>query len=107
MALEEKRVKTNEEITVNSLASLATLAGWGKLSILGDSPQKLRVLAENCVFCVALKNPKEREISCFFLRGIISGFAEALRGPNEIEEVRCDPDYCEFIVAFPETRGLV
>ena len=102
MALEEKKVKTEEEITVNSLTGLATLAGWGKLTMLGDSTQNLRIIAKNCVFCAAAKNPKEREISCFFLRGIISGFAEAVRGPSQIEEAHCDPDYCEFTVAFSE-----
>jgi predicted hydrocarbon binding protein len=45
-----------------------------------------------------MDDSQERNIPCFFVRGIISGFAEALFGSNTIEEVHCGTDFCRFNV---------
>src|SRR5438105_6740411 len=99
MAREEKKSKNaNEELTVDDLAQVATVSGWGKITVSRDSAQSLRVIARNCVFRASMKDPKERQIPCFFLRGIISGFTEVVHGSNQMEEMHCEPAYCEFNV---------
>jgi predicted hydrocarbon binding protein len=98
-AQEEKRTDVDRKLTVNLLARIATLSGWGKITISRNSPEYLTVKVQRCVFCASIKDPNEKQVPCFFLRGIISGFAEVLLGPNKIEEVHCDQDFCEFRVS--------
>jgi predicted hydrocarbon binding protein len=95
---QEKKTDTNRELAPNFLARQATTAGWGKIMISRDSDKSLTVKVQRCVFCAGIKNSKERNIPCFFLRGVISGFAEVLYGPNKVEEHHCGPDFCEFRV---------
>jgi predicted hydrocarbon binding protein len=101
-ALEEEReMNPDRELTINLLSTEARVAGWGKVSVeKRKSPEYYTVKAERCVFCSGSRQPVHRDVGCFFLKGVIAGFAEVLfsNSSNRVEETHCRRDYCEFNV---------
>jgi predicted hydrocarbon binding protein len=97
---EESEVDLDREIRINRLSLEARVAGWGKVTVERKSPQDYNVKAQRCVFCSGSSETDRREIGCFFLKGVISGFAEVLFGNSNstVEETHCGRDYCEFKV---------
>jgi predicted hydrocarbon binding protein len=97
-AEEEKKSEIDRQLTMNMLGRAAVTAGWGKATISRDSPEDFTVKLQKCIFCAGMDNSQERNVPCFFVRGVISGFTEALFGSNRVEEVHCGSDFCEFNV---------
>lgn len=97
---EEKGKKSGdeEELRIAFLARRATIAGWGKVEISHPSNDLYQVKIQKCVFCDGIRDPEVKSVPCFFVRGVISGFAEALIGKNVVAEEHCGTDYCEFSV---------
>jgi predicted hydrocarbon binding protein len=97
---EESEVDLDRELTINHLSLEARVAGWGKVAVERKSPRDYNVKAERCVFCSGSSEKDHRQVGCFFLKGVISGFAGALFGnsSNTVDETHCGRDYCEFNV---------
>jgi predicted hydrocarbon binding protein len=96
---EEREMDPDRELTISLLSLETRVAGWGKVTVERKS-QLYTVKAERCVFCSGSTETDHREIGCFFLKGVISGFAEVLfsSSSSTVEETHCARDYCEFKV---------
>jgi predicted hydrocarbon binding protein len=96
---QEKEIDSDRELTINLLSREAIVAGWGKVTLKQESQRDYTVKAQRCVFCSGSTDPSHRQVGCFFLKGVISGFAEILFNlRNEVKETYCGKDYCEFKV---------
>ena len=95
-AEEEKRTENDSELRINFLSRKATTAGWGKIMVARESLEGFNIKVQRCVFCSEVDSPKEKQVPCFFLSGVISGFADVLFGPNRVREIHCGKDFCEF-----------
>jgi len=92
-------MELNSESSLNLLCREATLAGWGKISIVQETPEEYKVRAQRCVFCSESGKTQHKKLGCFFLSGVISGFGETLFHTNSIVmETKCEKEYCEFAV---------
>jgi predicted hydrocarbon binding protein len=100
IAQQEKRANTADlEKSFRHLARQATIAGWGKVVISIISGRDLKVRIQKCIFCAEFNDSDERRaVPCFFLKGVITGFAEEFLGLSSTEELHCASDYCEFSV---------
>jgi predicted hydrocarbon binding protein len=98
-AEEEKKTGIDQQLTINFLSRNAMISGWGKIEVSRNSPNHLTVKVQDCVFCAGIKDPSEKRVPCFFLRGVISGFTSVIVGPNETSENHCGEDFCEFKVS--------
>jgi predicted hydrocarbon binding protein len=88
---EKETIDSNSELKLNLLSREATLAGWGKITIAKESDQYYTLKAQRCVFCSGLGDTGHKEVGCFFLRGVISGFAEALLSAScSVEETHAE-----------------
>jgi predicted hydrocarbon binding protein len=99
--LEEEReiLDPTNQLTLNLLSRDATLAGWGKITIEQISPKEYTIKNQRCVFCSGSNKPEHKEVGCFFLMGVIAGFAKMLfHWRTQVKETRCGKDYCEFKV---------
>ena len=97
-ALEAER-DSSTEATIDLLSREAQEAGWGQVTVSSDSPGEINVRVRKCVFCVDARNPDQRQVGCYFLRGVISGYASTLfNQQNHVDETHCGNDYCEFRV---------
>jgi predicted hydrocarbon binding protein len=107
VAQEEERAGENQKLSDDFLSRMAAIAGWGKVTIHRNSPEKLKVKVVKCVFCAGLSDSSERRVPCFFLRGVISGVGEVLFNmAAKVEETHCGLDYCEFTVDLdPQPRA--
>ena len=95
----EREVDADRDFTIGLLSHAAMIAGWGKVIVTAKSQKHYTVRVVRCVFCSASKDPAHKQIGCFFLKGVISGFAEALFNSNtDVQETQCGKDFCEFSV---------
>lgn len=104
---EGKEFDLERKLSIGLLSHEATVAGWGKTTWTQESPESFTVKLQRCVFCSGSNDPAHRQVGCFFLRGVISGFAEKLfdRG-STVEENHCGKDYCEFkVILNPVLEG--
>ncbi len=95
-AEEEKRTESDNELRINFLFRKAMMAGWGKVMVSRELPDLFNIKVQRCVFCSEVDSPNEKQVPCFFLSGVISGFADVLFGPNKVREIHCGKDFCEF-----------
>jgi predicted hydrocarbon binding protein len=84
------------------LSREAQAAGWGKISITRkNSHRSYTIKVQSCVFCAEAQDPSHKQVGCFFLRGVISGFASLLfDSRGTVDETCCGTDYCEFALIF-------
>ena len=95
----EKAIDADLQLTIDLLSRESRVAGWGKVGIT-RTEKGFAVRIQRCVFCSASGNHREIQIGCFFVKGVIAGFAELLFGSGRfnVEEIHCGKDYCEFVV---------
>ena len=101
--VERETTGSNVDLTIDLLSREAEAAGWGKVTIThyrASSREIVVVKVESCVFCAGAVGSDQKQVGCFFLKGVISGFAKTLFSPldNKVEETHCELDYCEFTV---------
>ena len=96
----EREVDPDRDFTIGVLSHEAMIAGWGKVTVTSKSQKQYTIGVLRCVFCSATKDPARKQIGCFFLKGVISGFAEALFTSHaDVQETHCGKDFCEFSVS--------
>ena len=79
-----KKIKSQSSTpTIGVLQSLASAAGWGKLSVTADEKEGswIRVISNHCVFCDKSTKGHEKD-ECMFLSGLIRGLAEEFYDKN-------------------------
>jgi predicted hydrocarbon binding protein len=99
IAEDEKKIDPKQEYSEDFLAGNAAIAGWGRIKVSRGSLEELSVRVEKCVFCAGIDDSREKQVPCFFLRGIVAGFVEYFFNVvPRVDELHCGLDYCEFRV---------
>jgi predicted hydrocarbon binding protein len=99
LGAESEIIEPNQKLTIDLLTRGAAIAGWGKFLVTQKSSDNYTIKAQRCVFCSGSSESDHKQVGCYFLKGVISGFAEILFPPyNTVEETYCGKDYCEFVV---------
>ncbi len=95
----ERERDSSAKAAIYLLSHEAQAAGWGQITVSRDSPREINVRVRKCVFCADARNPDQRKVGCYFLRGVISDYASILfNQQNHVDETHCGNDYCEFRV---------
>ena len=96
---ERERGDSSAEATLDLLSRTARAAGWGQVTISRDFPGEINVKVRKCVFCAEARKSNQKQVGCYFLGGVISGYASSLFSQqNHVDEILCGNDYCEFRV---------
>ncbi len=104
----ERETDSDQQLTMNLLCREAFVAGWGNATVKRRSPADFTVKLQRCVFCSGLDDPGHKVVGCYFVRGVIAGFAEAVfETASIVEETHCGKDACEFAIKLsPRTAAV-
>jgi predicted hydrocarbon binding protein len=93
---------SDPEALARHLSDVSAAAGWGILSMIGDTRYGSRYLVTvtNCIFCE--KEGRAESPRCDFLVGAVKGMADSIYGtPHKVWEERCEAmgeSVCQLVV---------